>query len=112
MKEWVKAAALTTLFSTGAVAQPMVYGLGTQGCGKYVAATDQSRRGDSQAIYQYITWMSGFISHASAVDGTEYFKNSDTDSIALWLERYCRAHPLEPFSTAVVHLMLELTKKQ
>jgi hypothetical protein len=112
MKALATAAALATLFSTGAIAQPMVYGVGTQGCGKYVAATEQFRRGDSQAIYQYITWTSGFVSHASAVDGTEYFKNSDTDSIALWLENYCRAHPLEPFSTAVMELMLELIKKQ
>jgi hypothetical protein len=111
MKRWV-VATLVSLFSTGVMAQPMMYGLGTQGCGKYVAATDQAKRGDGQAVYQYITWMSGFMSHASGVNGVDYFKNSDTESVQLWLENYCRAHPLEPFATAVTQLAIALTKAQ
>jgi hypothetical protein len=105
-------AALISLFSTGVMGQPMMYGLGTQGCGKYVAVADQGKRGDGQEVYQYITWMSGFMSHASSVNGVDYFKNSDTESVQLWLENYCRAHPLEPFAIAVAQLMVELSKKQ
>lgn len=112
MKARIAAVALTSLLCGTVNAQPMAYGVGTQGCGKYVAATDQAKRGDSQAVYQYLAWMAGFVSHASLLDGVEYFEGSDTDSVQLWLENYCRAHPLEPFSTSVMHLMLELSKKQ
>ncbi len=110
--KWIAPVVLSSLFSMGATAQPMVYGVGSQGCGKYVAATDQSKRGAPQAAYVYMTWMSGFVSHASVLDSTDYFKNSDTESVGLWLENYCRTHPLESFSTAVISLMFELVKKQ
>jgi hypothetical protein len=112
MKAWIAAVALVgALGSGGAVAQAMTYGVGTAGCGEYVSAAEATRIGNVSAIQPYLHWLSGFVSYASSQSGVDYFKGQKTPNVQLWLENYCRAHPLEQFSMSALNLLLELSKK-
>lgn len=102
---------LASAMSMGVCAQGMNYGYGTQGCGKYVAAIEDAKRGDTANLYLFVSWMQGFVSFASLKNDTDYLKNVDRESIQLWLENYCKANPLDSFSIAVTDLLGTLMKK-
>ncbi|MBM6448028.1 MULTISPECIES: hypothetical protein [Pseudomonas] len=106
------AVALVAAMTSGpATAVGMAYGYGALGCGKFVAATDEKRAGYPQSLNLFMAWLSGFVSYSSLMSEIEYFKGTDSISVQLWLENYCRANPLEPFNTAALALLLERTPK-
>lgn len=115
MKAGMAAAAAIALVATltagHASANGMAYGYGAQGCGKFVEATDQKKAGDSYSSDLFMSWMAGFASYSSGLSGSETLKGTDATSVQLWLENYCRAHPLERFFSAVTHLLQELAEK-
>ncbi|UZE04695.1 hypothetical protein [Pseudomonas corrugata] len=103
-------ALVTALASGQATAVAMNYGYGSLGCGKFIAATDEKRAGFPQTTNLYMAWLSGFASYASAVSEADFFDGTDSDSVQLWLENYCRANPLKPFSMAASSFLLERMK--
>lgn len=113
MKAWIGAIALVGLMAgTEVQAETKTYGLGGSSCGGFVSASEATRTGSQQSVYSYMMWFSGYATMASGQTGIDYFKGSDTESMQLWLESYCRANPLAMFNEAAVHLMVELHKKQ
>ncbi|MFC6301832.1 hypothetical protein GNF76_25530 [Pseudomonas sp. CCM 7893] len=113
MKAWIGAVALTgAVVSGGAMAVPMSYGLGPTTCGLFVTAAEESRAGATAGVHVYMTWLSGYATRASGQSSIDYFKGTDTKSVQLWLDNYCRANPLKTFNDAAESALLELQKGQ
>ena len=113
MKAWMAIAGLVGLIvCEGAMAEAMTYGLGTTTCGLFVTAAEEARAGQQYGIQAYMTWFSGYATMASGQSNIDYFKGTDTKSVQLWLENYCRVNPLNTFNAAAVSAMVELHRKQ
>lgn len=83
-------------------AEWMVYGVGGDFCGQWVT----KRKGDDW--YSMGQWMLGYITAAQDQAGQE-FKNTDSQSMAVWLDNYCQKYPLNEFLDGVRDLVKELT---
>lgn len=81
-----------------------VRGYGTQTCGAYVA--NRSRNNDDA----YANWLGGYLSGFNRFnkDTWDISGTLDTDAEMLWLENYCKAHPLDKFSEASEKLIVNL----
>ena len=58
--------------------------------------------------------MLGFVSGAnwaSPGDREDFLKGLDAPALEVWIDNYCRAHPLERFSDSVDALVKELRTK-
>jgi hypothetical protein len=97
------------------------YGEGTVSCGTYVQAAERQRISGSSVRYlQFTGFTNGYLTAlnwmASAVgvqDGTykNIMQGTDLEGQMLWLENYCRQHPLSDFGVAVSELVIVLTKQ-
>lgn len=112
MKTWMVAGLVSALSCSTAMGEAMTYGLGTTTCGLYVTAAEEARAGQPYGVLMYMSWFSGYATMASGQSNIDYFKGTDTKSVQLWLENYCRANPLSTFNAAAVSAMVELHKKQ
>lgn len=112
MKTWMIAGLVSVLSCSTALGEAMTYGLGTTTCGLFVTATEEAQAGQPYRAQAYMTWFSGYATMASGQSNVNYFKGTDTKSVQLWLENYCRANPLSTFNDAAVNAMVELHKKQ
>lgn len=104
-------AILLAFTGCAAQAQSKVYGNGAASCGLFVAAAEAARQGNP-SVDSYMMWFSGYASLASAQTGIDYFAGADVKGQQLWLENYCRAHPLAQFDEAAAQLMGTLTQRQ
>ena len=73
-------------------------------CGTFVEA-----RKSESGKQQIALWMAGFITAYNwrTLDTADILANTDMAGALLWMENYCRAHPLE----SVVHGAMQLTKE-
>jgi len=91
-----------------------IYGYGTASCGHYVKVLEGERGEDVNDTADYIGfmgWFSGFASAYSMRLDEEVLHEKDADAITLWLESYCREHPMDNFSLASMELLSALGKK-
>lgn len=69
-------------------------GAGTSSCGKYIAASSKE-----DVVLFYISWVQGFLSgmNIGYARGAklEFIVLPDSDTIKLYLDRYCRDNPLK-----------------
>lgn len=99
--------ASTILFmSTNALAG-QIQGAGGVTCGAWL----QTRQ--SNQHYGELHWVQGFISSYNQYVYTGrnpngIFGSVDHDSIAAWMDNYCRANPLETVYKGTLHLVEEL----
>ena len=89
-----------------------IMGIGATPCGDYVAWRE-SKTGGRAAQAHALQWTWGYIS-AHNLYGTEPQVTAipSPASIGLYLEKYCREHPLDKLITGVVHLMEEINTKK
>ncbi len=59
----------------------------------------------------YEGWMLGFMSGVAQMSGTDFLKVTDNKSIYLWMDNYCKSHPLKNVVSGASDLTLELIKK-
>ena len=94
--------------ATSALANNAIIGAGGTTCGKWV----ENRRTDAYYHHQ-LNWVLGFVSsynyylHA----GTETYGvigSTDSASIAVWMDNYCKENPLETVFAGSVQLVTEL----
>ncbi len=83
-------------------------------CGQYVAARDEGRRGNHRQENIFSVWISGYRTayNAQTPDTWEIAGQTDTESMLLWLENYCKRNPLESFAGAMDLLTNELHPKR
>ena len=55
-----------------------------------------------------VAWLSGILTGLAIGMNVDILAEPDGDSIALWMDNYCRAHPLDKLSAGAVALALEL----
>lgn len=94
------------LFVFSVNAQPVTV-MGAQSCGKWVA-----ERGNLVQYSRNFGWLTGFLSGMSAATRVDAMGPVDGDSIALWVDNYCRANPLARMDTAATVLFDELRPRK
>ena len=115
MKKLVLSLFLIFFCAVNVNAGPFTYGYGSGTCGAYIKAVEDARE-NSTCEYSivkqlYSSWFQGYASGLSHLPGADYVKDMDDNALELWLENYCRAHPLEQFGSACSNLIVELEEK-
>jgi hypothetical protein len=84
---------------------------GTRSCSKW---TEEKRLADGAKEMNRIpvlitrSWFLGYLSGRASATGKNFLKDTDSDSIFLWLDNYCRAHPKAELDRAGDDLAREL----
>jgi hypothetical protein len=85
--------------------------MGSRSCGKWI----EERRMESSTkpmnkIPVLITrsWFLGYLSGRAEASGRNFLKGTDSESIFLWLDVYCRANPAKDLDSAGIDLAREL----
>lgn len=81
----------TTLF--GATATEAVEIRGASSCGAWVA--DRNTEANGWAVLVRRGWLLGYLSAHAVITGEDILKGTDTRSIDLWMDNYCRQNPLK-----------------
>ncbi|MGH8231500.1 MAG: hypothetical protein ACRESY_06745 [Steroidobacteraceae bacterium] len=80
------------------------YGSGLKPCASYLDAHDQQTSDE----IAYLDWLSGYFSGVNVTSSrtNNLLGNTNLKSAVIWVARYCRAHPTEPFSVASFALLM------
>ena len=81
-------------------------------CGKWIA--DQSSTEAQQASIPFGAkmWVLGYLSGLVMATNVNALDGVDSDSIFLWVDKYCRSNPLKDTADASLDLFLELKKQK
>ena len=93
----------------------MAYGPGVKSCGNYVKVMEGYRLGNSSdkaERVKFFSWFLGFASARSFFWRIDALYGKDFDTVEVWLEKYCREHPLDDFLGASWNLLMELEQKR
>lgn len=98
---------MLSLISSLAVMAGPVHQLGfaDSSCGAWAGSKDDPAR------WQYLHWMRGFASgynYASQSNQVTSAAMPNTETLALYVDKYCRDNPLLPFTGAVYRLVDEI----
>ncbi len=104
--------AVALLVSSSAHASPQTWiaGVGSNSCGKFLA--DEKADVAAVLVPMYVAWSQGLITAMNFTrvsKGMPNLKQVDGDSIAPYLEKYCRDHPLDKVADGAVMLIGELS---
>lgn len=80
--------------------------LGDRTCGTWM-----DRQTDQLVGLGDIAWLMGFMSGLAVGTGADILADTDGNSLALWMDNYCRAHPLDKVGTGAVDLAIELRSR-
>lgn len=100
---------LSDSFAAQAAAKPTegvftVIGTGNSSCGQHLS---------NKILAEYDhAWVSGFLTGVNGTKGARVGHGTDSDSRELWIDNYCRAHPLEDIADAALSLYIELMNKE
>lgn len=81
--------------------------MGPVSCGSWPSDT----RWDSQQVAVPLNWVLGYLSAKSAGRQLDLLGSVDQASVKLWIDTYCKAHPLDDLPTAVLALEGELMQR-
>ena len=102
--------ALLLLLSGSAIAsqdEPVaIQGFKDMSCGAWAASS-----GNVQGRAEYLDWVRGFISGVNFVDRHNqmfYGQTVSNDTLTLYIDKYCKDHPLNSFAGAAFQLAREL----
>jgi len=82
----------------------IVYGSGAKSCGKWLAV----RSGGDYDLQ--LQWVLGWFSAAGFYDVHGDLRDTDSDAITAWLDKYCRENPLKGINDAAAQLVRTLSK--
>lgn len=96
-------------FSTNSKA---VVVFGEISCGKW-DKTSTAKFGTDEAWDKiaHRIWLTGFLSGAAFSSNIDVLKNTDAESVYLWMDNYCRSHSLDTVTAGANALLIELTKR-
>jgi hypothetical protein len=94
---------------------PVVLGVGSKSCGSWT----QVRRAGGVMAGTYESWIAGFLSGSNSIISGELkvdileqqTKLADAQDINVWIDNYCKSHPLVPISEAANELGRELIRR-
>ena len=95
--------------ASGEIVDYTVEGAGVKDC----AVFEAERKKGSSMHYINLNWAKGFISgvnyiHAETRGNSHLGKGLDLESMTLWIDNYCQAHPAATLSDASAALVEEL----
>lgn len=102
--------AVSTAISADDRALRWVYAFADPSCGEWVRSRQAQ---DQSAQWQYRSWFRGFASgfnDATPQRQVDRFPNDET--VALYVDKFCRENPLLPFPSAAPKLVRELSDVQ
>ena len=85
--------------------------MGSRSCGKW---TEERRMANSAKQMNRVpvlitkSWFLGYLSGRAETSGKNFLKGTDSESIFLWLDIYCRANPNNDLASAGIDLAREL----
>jgi hypothetical protein len=83
---------------------------GGDSCGKWVKDRAEPNQPTLNAVIDE-KWLIGFISGIVAGTNVDFLKQTDPDSIYLWMDNYCKKNPLSTTLEGGEVLAIELTKR-
>jgi hypothetical protein len=84
-------------------------GYGTSSCKSW---TEERAKANSLRAHGMKAWAVGFVSGANLVTKrTDFLESVDAEALWKWIDKFCRAHPLERFLDAAIALTVELDSK-
>jgi len=92
----------------------IIYGSGSQPCGRYIMVLDGYQKkiaGDAMDYLDFMGWLSGFATSQSLQSDEDVLRGKNSDAITAWLENYCREHPSDDFLTASQKLLNALKER-
>lgn len=112
----------TALLATSASlvsAQPIheISGVGVQSCGDWAANRQKVASKQTGADWNelvYVSWVQGFL---SGFNGAAWGAKSKTfgvpgpETITIYLDKYCREHPLDNLVSGSIELMVDLKRR-
>lgn len=81
--------------------------IGKFSCGSWVKARVDK---DWETLVQR-SWLHGFLTGIAIESKHNFLSGTDSDSIALWVDGFCNANPLEDVGTAGIVLAAELKQR-
>jgi hypothetical protein len=87
--------------------EPFLYGAGNRSCGNWLAD-----RGNVTHETE-LNWVLGWLSASGAFIATVTkgsLRHTDADAVAAWVDKYCRAYPINNIGDAASSLVVELSK--
>ena len=105
--------------SFGALSQEkkpsVVLGVGSNSCGSWT----QVRRAGGVMAGTYESWIAGFLSGSNSIISGQFkvdileqqTKLADAQDINVWIDNYCKSHPLVPISEVANELGRELIRR-
>jgi hypothetical protein len=99
-----------SLLSFGIFAAPVEI-KGARNCGKWIEerrAANSSKDLNKIPVLITRSWFLGYLSGRAAQSGKDFLKSTDSDSIFLWLDNYCRDHAQAELDQAAIDLAREL----
>lgn len=97
--------------------------IGAPSCGEWYKTNEEKENGDFPYEWEKIiqdyklmslhSWLTGYLSGVnSSTPGTvDFLQHTDADSLYLYVDNYCREHPLDSVSVAADALYVELRMK-
>jgi hypothetical protein len=87
----------------------LILGEGTETCGSWL-----QYRSRAPMSFVQEAWVRGFLTgmNAAQSEKNDVGKGSDPAAENLWMDNYCRAHPLDTVYTAAVGLWFTLSNRQ
>src|SRR5271165_3427144 len=84
-----------------------IYGSGTSSCGNWVTVRSKKKSGTTTNQEQ---WLLGFLTAFNGVGrGTnDIAEGTDLDGLFVWIDNYCKGHPLEMLASAAGQLVVEI----
>ncbi len=102
--------AILIFLTLGGISNPSsaIATLGVRTCGNWVK---EAKTPNSCAAIANQSWLVGYITGLAVGSNKDFLKDSDTDSLFLWVTNYCQKNPLEKLDSAGYALAEELIKK-
>lgn len=108
MRKTMSVLLLGLIFSGVASTASAVEIRGMPSCGEWVS--DRAKGGLDFTASQF--WLLGYMSGLVFATSTDALKGTDSSSIYLWMDNYCRANPLKKVNDGVQDLFFELKKQK
>lgn len=83
---------------------------GYASCGKYLEARAKCKKGNCMKANYFNQWLDGYLTAFDEVEPNtvDIAAGQDLYSLDLWLENYCKRHPLKPIYDATKQLVITL----
>ena len=113
MKKFVAALVLAMAFHQVYAANDkdeyVIHGHGKHSCDEFV-----NHKSSLFTQTYYFVWLQGYVSHYNKVtaETVDIWQDMDFNGAILWIENFCRNHPLEDVHAAAIALIDELYPKR